>query len=260
MKISARILVPAIALVAAMSIFSVLYPTGAPAGYTGSPADNKTCVECHGGSPSAVTDWITTNIPAGGYVPGTTYQVTASNKLAGSGKYGFELSPQAANGTLLGTLTAGTGSKIVSTKYITHSNANSTQKAWTFNWTAPAKGTGAVTFYAAFAQGKPGLVSKTSLVVQEATTTAIDKPAAEVIQMYPNPAHDNVKLVLPLKFNTESTLINIYSLAGQQVVQMNGAALAENGGTLGLASLLPGVYIVMIANSTGSTSTRLVIK
>lgn len=151
--------------------FEALYPTGAPAGYTGSPGDGNNCTSCHGGTATTSVGLITSNIPASGYVPGTTYQITATNTLSGSGKYGFEVSPQNASGAQLGTLAAGTGSKLVGNgKYVTHSNATIANNAWTFNWTAPVAGTGDVTFYGAFARGNPGPVTLSSLIVSEAAS------------------------------------------------------------------------------------------
>lgn len=158
-------------LIALVSGFSTFYPNGAPAAKTGSPGDGANCTECHGGTATTTAGLITTNIPASGYVPGQTYSITANNTLTGSGKYGFEVSPQNAAGTQLGTLAAGSGSKLVGgTKYVTHSNANSTTHTWTFNWTAPAAGTGDVTFYGAFARNKPGPVTLSTLTVQEAAS------------------------------------------------------------------------------------------
>lgn len=151
--------------------YTVLYPTGAPAAKTGSPGDGANCTECHGGTATTTAGQITSNIPASGYVPGTTYLITATNPLTGSGKMGFEVSPQNASGAQLGTLVAGSGSQLVGgTKYVTHTNATTTTSAWTFSWIAPVAGTGAVTFYGAFARNKPGPVTKSTLVVQEAAS------------------------------------------------------------------------------------------
>jgi len=146
----------------------MMYPNGAPAAKTGSPGDGANCTECHGGTATTTAGLITSNIPASGYIPGQTYQITATNNLTGSGKYGFEVSPQNVAGTQLGTLVAGAGTQLVGgTKYVTHSNANSSTHTWTFNWIAPTAGTGAVTFYGAFAKNKPGPVTKSTLTVQE---------------------------------------------------------------------------------------------
>lgn len=37
------------------SSFVAFYPTGAPAGYTGSPGDGKNCTDCHGGTAENVS-------------------------------------------------------------------------------------------------------------------------------------------------------------------------------------------------------------
>ncbi|MEI8047376.1 MAG: T9SS type A sorting domain-containing protein [Bacteroidota bacterium] len=149
--------------------YGMMYPTGAPEAKTGSPGDGANCTECHGGTATTTNGLITSNIPGTGYVPGTTYQITATNPLTGTGKMGFEVSPQNVAGTQLGTLISGAGSQLVGgTKYVTHTNANATTSTWTFGWVAPAAGTGAVTFYGAFARRNPGPVTKSTLTVQEA--------------------------------------------------------------------------------------------
>lgn len=170
MKKKLLLLISAIMIVVAMSAYESFYPTGAPAGYTGSPGDGQNCTSCHGGTATTSPGWITSDIPGSGYVPGETYQITATNSLTGDGKkYGFEVSPQSTSGTLLGTLAAGTGSQLVGGgKYVTHSLATLTTNSWTFSWTAPAAGTGSVTFYGAFARGNPGLVTLSTLTVNEA--------------------------------------------------------------------------------------------
>ena len=159
------------------SVFNLLAPnaisnpTGAPAGNTGSPSDATTCAEsCHGGSAVTQAGLITSNIPTAGYTPGSTYTITAS--ITGSGNKGFQVSPQNTAGTLLGSLIAGTGSQIVGIKYITHSSAkSSTAATWTFQWIAPAAGTGSVTFYGAFAITQ-STTKKSTLVVNEAVVVA----------------------------------------------------------------------------------------
>jgi hypothetical protein len=142
-------------------------PNGSPGGYTGSPGDGRNCTDCHGGSASNVTGWITSNIPADGYTPGATYTITAT--ATGTGNKGFEISPQTLAGGLLGSLTPGSGNKLCnSNKAITHSAAvGGSSATWTFSWTAPAAGTGSVTFYGAFVVTKP-VTKLTTMVVNEA--------------------------------------------------------------------------------------------
>jgi len=153
-----------------LSFHASAYPSGAPAGYTGSPGDGQHCVACHGGSAVTVTGWITTNIPATGYIAGTVYTITAT--VSGSGKKGLEVSPQSATGTQLGILAAGSNNHLVGgTKYITQNSAGSTSSTVTYNfsWTAPAAGTGPVTFYGAFCVGKSNTKLSTTVVSEDAS-------------------------------------------------------------------------------------------
>ncbi len=153
------------------------YPGGAPAGYTGSPGDGMDCHNCHGGSASTAADWITSNIPAQGYTPGTTYTITVT--VTGSGNKGFEVSPQNATGTLLGTLAAGSGNHTTgSGKYVTHSSSVSANPAtWTFQWTAPVAGTGSVTFYGAFCVSK-STTKLSTMVITEAAASPLSVTAS----------------------------------------------------------------------------------
>jgi hypothetical protein len=154
------------------------YPSGSPAANTGSPGDGKHCSHsgCHNGSATTQAGIITSNIPGTGYTPGASYTITVA--LTGSGNKGFEVSPQNATGTLLGTLTAGSGSKLVgSGKYVTQNSAvGGSSATWNFTWTAPSAGTGTVTFYGAFAITK-NVTKLSTLVVDEASPLAVTATA-----------------------------------------------------------------------------------
>jgi len=159
-----------------LTAFSGGYPSGAPAGYTGSPGDGHNCTSCHNGSSSATTGMISTNIPSSGYFPDSTYQITVS--VTGSGAKGFEVSPQNAAGTQLGTLVAGSNNHLTGgTKYITqNAKINSTPATWIFSWTAPTSGTGDVTFYAAYCISKP-VTKVESITVIENTAVPLSVTA-----------------------------------------------------------------------------------
>jgi len=174
------------------------YPGGAPAGYTGSPFDGKTCTQCHGGAASNVEGWITSDIPGDGYMPGTTYTITVT--VSGSGKKGFEVSPHDQSGNLLGTLVAGSGNKLVGGgKYVTQSSSpTSNPSIWTFSWIAPEAGTGEVTFYGAFTVSEP-VTKLSTLVVQESTLA----PLAVVASATPQSIYYG-----------DSTLLNVVASGG----------------------------------------------
>lgn len=143
------------------SFYSFTNGGGAPAGNTNAPGDGS-CAQsgCHGGSViTSGSNWdnftITTNIPANGYVPGTSYTVTISHAVAGINKWGFQF--VALNATTFGqagSLTIGAGMQSLSSggkTYLTHTSggtAGTGSKSWSFTWTAPNPGVGQVSFYA----------------------------------------------------------------------------------------------------------------
>jgi hypothetical protein len=205
---------------------------GAPAGYTNSPGDGQNCSHCMGGSAVAVTGWITSNIPATGYVPGATYTITAT--ATGTGNKGFQVSPQDASGNLIGTLTAGTGNKLVgSNKYVTHTSAQSGDPAtWNFQWTAPATAVGEVTFYGSLAVGK--LNTKTTTLTVNQSTVGMVEAGRSAFSVFPVPAHDRITVaftretlglvtmnLLSARGDKISTLMNEECTAGEHVKNFN---------------------------------------
>jgi hypothetical protein len=236
------------------SSFAYFYPSGAPAGYTGSPGDGADCSGCHGGTATTTAGLITSNIPASGYVAGHTYQITATNNIAGSGKYGFEVSPQNAAGTQLGTLVAGTGSQLLSgTKYITHTNASSTTNSWTFSWIAPAVGTGPVTFYGAMARNYKGISTLSTLVVPEATTTGLTEDEASVNVLT---GGSNGKITVILNTKVNKAKISVYDLTGKQLLSTSVAG----GGSYQLdQTFITGIYIIMVQADNSVYKKKIVV-
>jgi hypothetical protein len=181
-------------------------PSGSPAGNTASPADGQSCYasNCHTGGPATALDGlISSNIPVSGYVPGATYTITIAHTQAGINKWGFQVSPQATDGSMLGTpvITNSTQTKIVSTKYVTHKTAGNTgtgTKTWSFDWIAPAAGTGTVDFYGALmAANNNGNTSGDQVYtdvysVTESLETGLSTIAnSENLLVYPNPVTGN---------------------------------------------------------------------
>ncbi len=179
-------------------------PTGAPAGKTGSPGDGgATCQSsgCHTGTPTVVAGIISSNVPSNGYTPGTTYTITVTT--TGSGNKGLEVSPQDLSGNLLGTMIAGTGTKLLGGgKYLTHTTPKTGSSAtWTFQWIAPAAGTGDVTFYGAFAVTDKA-TKKSTLLIKEAVAITV---APSLVSFSPTSALAGATLTLKgTNFNNAS--------------------------------------------------------
>ena len=134
--------------------------SASPTGYTGSPLEfsGRTCGTvggCHGGGVMDQIGWVTSDIPACGYTPGQTYTITVFATSAGRTKFGFSCSSQFPSASTAGTLIAGTGTQLNgSGRYVSHTSAGTAQngtnsRTWSFQWIAPAAGSGSLTFYAA---------------------------------------------------------------------------------------------------------------
>lgn len=239
-------------------------PNGAPAGVTGSPGDGQTCFRggCHFGAPSAQADMITSDIPACGYTPGATYTITAS--ITGSSPKGFQVSPQDANGNLLGTLTAGSNNyTIQSGKYVTHTAAISAQVAtWNFTWTAPASGTGQVTFYGAFANSRN--TTKTSTLVVEECTVGFDElEAINELSVYPTPTSSK----LQVNFSTKTAgqvAISVFNLSGQKVAVLSNENRTAGNQILEFdainTQLKSGVYFLQVSTNDFQKVVKFVVE
>lgn len=209
----------------------------APPKYTGSPGDAQNCTSCHNGSPTNVTGWITSDIPAAGYTPDTTYTITATATDSSTNKFGFEISPQLTSGNPLGAKvgmlfvinntetilvsTTGTGD----TKYITQRAAGTTgagnSKTWTFNWQAPSVQPKSVTFYGAFTAGISISSDHTYLSehTREVNLSGLDETAfteALGLTIYSNPAGSVINISL---FHEQPATLNIklFDLSGKMV-------------------------------------------
>lgn len=191
------------------------WPGGSPAGYTGSPGDGKDCTQCHGGNASTVDDWITSDIPATGYIPGETYEIQVT--VSGSGDKGFLVSPQDLEGNIYGSLIAGSGTELVGDGYITQSFASSSNpKVWTFEWVAPETGSGELIFYGAFTVNKP-VTKLSTLDVTENTGTGIQELTAVKLNAYPNPANEFVYLSYGEFSQNETLTCELFDASGRKI-------------------------------------------
>lgn len=248
---------------------------GAPEGNTGSISDGQTCANpsCHGGSTLESNSSLTSDVPSSGYVPGQTYNLTATVFETGTGKFGFEVSPQDSSGSLLGTLIAGTNNRLTtSNKYLTHDGAAlvSDTASWSFSWTAPAAGTGDVTFYAAFiAADQMGGNSgdqcyKTSLVLSEDATAVgvlATQSAENEVSLFPNPASDFIVLSVS-NVVTDNASITIHDIRGSLVstLESNWNARGEFSKRYDVSALPQGLYFIKIGNNQNQSVKRLFIQ
>lgn len=170
----ARRILPAILALGFISLLLTLdppkpRPAGAssnmpPLKKTGAPLTGQgTCADCHGtGADNSGDGSLAITTPTT-YVPGQVYTITVTEQDPGQSRWGFELtvlknSDNSMAGTIASSTTlTGTGATggVTYVGQIRGTGGDGTfagtangPVSWTFNWTAPATGSGAVTFYA----------------------------------------------------------------------------------------------------------------
>lgn len=247
--------------------------SGAPNGYTGSPNEfgGRTCNTsgCHSGNAAtAQAGLITSNIPPAGYIPGNTYTIAANIADADSNavKFGFQLSPQKADASLAGTMTItdAVRTKLMGgNKYFTHKlagtgNAGFHNNVWTADWTAPAAGSGDVTFYGAFnvsnnnSSASGDKIITSSLTVTEGTVGIEEDVALAGINLFPNPNNGNFKLTVGANATIKA---NIFSTDGKLVYSTSFDVAAKQITSLGLADKLSAGVYMLVVEANGSQKT-----
>ncbi len=228
---------------------------------------------CHGGTvnsgPGSVN--IFTNIPATGYIPGASYTIEVLiNAGNGNGlSYGFS-----ASAVLTGTSTFTDGfSNLDNTtlprssgRYIVHNSAvpgtgANSSHTFSFQWTAPASGSGDVTFFAAgnSANGNGSTsgdhIYNNSLTVSEAPGAFITEQVIAAFNLFPNPAEDMLNISVP--DHLMGSRLRVLDVQGKTVLeqQLNHAAASLN-----VTGLTAGCYVVELLNNGQVYTSRFVKK
>jgi hypothetical protein len=152
-----------------------------------------------------VNDWITTDIPMTGYVPGTTYTITLTGTHSGVGKFGFELTAEDNANSKVGTfvITDATQTQLKNGgNAVTHTGAGTSPsgnaKTWTVDWTAPSAGTGDVGFYAAFNAANGNGNTAGDVVYTTSTFVMEEAPAPEITGIVPNQANQGQNVAVTI--------------------------------------------------------------
>lgn len=230
-----RILYPSIGVLAVIALLTLNLqsntsggPASSSGGYTGGPAENgRTCGEqggCHNVTADVEDEIIQLAIPDSGYAPSETYPISIAASRSGVSKWGFQLSVQDSEGNYLGSFEAtdpGTRLAPANNNYIGHNSGGTSgndSKEWSVNWTAPAQGSGELTFYAVVnASNSNGSTSgdniiKGSKTIQEQEgndpTNTFDLAAITSVIQTPN----GIQLNNP---HTEQLSVSVFSAAGQ---------------------------------------------
>jgi hypothetical protein len=255
--------------------------SGGPGDISGTTTHRNCASSCHTTHGTIVkAGWITSDVPASGYLPGQTYNITVSISSPAV-RFGFTASCQDVAGNFKGTLVMNDSTWVVtdagkswifqrdSTNAVASGLIHSIGyagtgldpnfKSWTFGWTAPASGTGTLTFYSSMVAGDGNAaatndsVFNSSLEIIEDPTAGINNISFDQISLYPNPTLGQFHLNnLPY-----SSRIEIYNVAGQMVYNTinNEPTLYVN-----INDQAPGIYFVKIMNANNQKVLKLLAK
>lgn len=260
-----------------------------PAGSCGDPINTATCAQstCHGspsqsstsqdvaitiGTTSTPTTPLDTNFK---YVGGQTYYITF-NILANAYAYGFQMTALNGNDNKADSFTVVNTSNthlITGTpNYIGHYHATNFTRSWTFQWTAPSKDSGAVTFYYAFNPGdsadfRAGIpdanifVGQTTILsssINVGINNITDKVSA--LNIFPNPVSAAFNLAFDVKQAGVASAM-VYSVDGRLCKELFNEKLSTGSfnRNYDISALPAGIYLVKL-NMDGASETRKITK
>jgi hypothetical protein len=245
---------------------------GAAPGYTGSPGDSlKNCTACHGGNAYNVDNWIVSNIPSSGYVPGATYTITATNREFGATRFGFEISPQDSSGNLMGSMVI---TDLVRTKFVgndkyityTENGVEGTDSAvWSFNWVAP-KSEKDVVFYGGFNSNVDGhkggdKTYLSTLTVKRNKALGVNNVIInEAARIYPNPSFE----FITIEFETLESgraIAQVYDMSGKVVSDLldEDVEVGEFKRRFTIENIASGEYLIVVKINGETYSKRVTI-
>jgi len=262
--------------------FSIL-SSGGKAGYTGSPSENN-CTTCHSGTVnSGPGSAVITSSPslAAGYTASTVYTITvtvADNVAPHNALFGFDFEALFASGASAGTLaiTNSTLTKLLNKTVssnvrvnVVHTgtdNVGPDSQAFSFTWTAPATGSGNVTFYTSgLAADNTGGTSgdnvyTSTLNVPEYTVGINEASDNASLTIFPNPVKEMLNMNYSLT-SASKVQINVYSLDGKKisVVEKEQTAGSYNERFNVKNVLAKGIYVVELRVNDKSTVEKILV-
>jgi len=189
-------------------------------GYSGAPGMRTCASSCHGGSAGTM---LVTGFPTS-YSPGQTYRITIKRN-GGSPIVNFNATTRVGSTTSV----AGTFAAVSNSALYTgadggvYASPHAIDSA-VFQWTAPARGTGEVTLYAAAFQGTTGSASGQSRSISATATeitTDLDGQSSlpdeyALYQNYPNPFNPTTAISFRLSA-VSSVQLSVFDVLGREV-------------------------------------------
>ncbi len=168
---------------AASGTAAVLYSFGPPDATASDPPNYDNCTLCHVGSAvNAGSGEVRIDGVPAAYTPGATYTLTVSLSDGTASRWGFELVALDESGNGAGTITITDAARTQvsvsgNRSYVKHTSTGTDTgqtggTSWSFDWTAPAMGTGTVFFYVSGNAANGNSSSNGDLIYNSATAAA----------------------------------------------------------------------------------------
>ncbi len=230
---------------------------------------------CHSSSSATTNNGITlidkatsTPVTSGVYTPGKIYTVTLTGTNSSAlPKFGFQVCAVNASKASVGTISnipTNTSADAVGTKKILEQTialsgtvaAGTAAYVISFDWTAPASGTGTVTFNSIInavngdnSTSGDGVSTQISKVFTENTTSVAELSAQIQSKVYPNPASYWLNIGLE-NATTGNYNMQVSDINGKTVLSQNEIVNSSSFvSSLNIASLAQGNYFLRIENN-----------
>ena len=245
----------------------------ANSGNTGAPSESTTCRSCHGSGFSTTVSIVirdSSRTPVSSYVPGAIYDAEFTVNATRAQRYGFQMvSLDSRNAPVNGFTTPAANTRLVTLgtgrQYAEHAGA-SVSNIFSVKWTAPASGTGNVTFYGGGAAvnnnrntgGDGG--NTTTLSLTENTTVGITEPTlSNELLIYPNPTR-NVLNIENTSNLIKNTTAELYDVQGKRVFLKNLNLLQHNAEKLNVSELNSGYYVLRVSSGAEQMELKIMIQ
>ena len=245
-------------------------------GATTAPGDGTVCSSCHNGGNYGASVNVRLKDKVSGetvteYTPNETYDVEVIvGTTTAPGGYGFQVialkdTDNSSVSTWANNVTPNTKLTTTGSRQYFEQGAKLPDSIMVAEWTAPAAGTGSVTFYAAGnAVNGTGTSANDQAVTNEFTFTESTTSTSSLTKMgirmntFPNPTIDVLNLSLEMNASKE-LIINIYNLEGKRMETQNVMTQSgDNQFRFDVASYNSGMYFLEVADGANQTAIRFV--
>ncbi len=254
-----------------MSVFA--FSSGPPDGTAGDPPAMNNCTQCHSSFGVNEGDGSVDVITLTSYDPGEGYSVSVEVTDPNASRWGFELIAMDDQNNPVGSMELLQASRTqLSGNYIKQTSGGTDpgqtgSNQWSFNWFAPAPGTGDVTFYVAanaannnFSTSGDHIYTNTFVMTENVNDVTernigLAPNQWELAKVYPNPFNNQVTIQLDAA-TVASTTIGIYDILGRLVETLHQGQLSPGQYVLSWQpQTSAGTYFLRAVNDQGWVQT-----